>query len=162
MTGLWEGTGPGRDAGGSIPRSRWPRSDLGVALQARLAWLNPGPCRVLTPFISFLSGDEKATAGRSRREKTEGGGTSSFHLRCFVLVPLVLIYFVRVSNGLQGFLEGILRFLPKRRMPYFVDSKKKINPVHARSTYEPFHQLLCSFSSEYILRAVPEALPTLF
>ncbi|XP_056909214.1 small VCP/p97-interacting protein isoform X3 [Takifugu flavidus] len=33
----------------------------------------------------------------------------------------------------EGILEGILRFLPKRRMPYFVDSKK--NPPLCTHTH---------------------------
>lgn len=66
----------------------------------------------------------------------------------------MFICFVRVSNGLQGILEGILRFLPKRRMPYFVDSKKippcartpahRVRITHFVIAFEP----LCNLTSE--------------
>lgn len=59
-----------------------------------------------------------------------------FFFSPFLLVPVLFIGSVRVSNGLQGILEGILRFLPKRRMPYFVDSK---NPPPCART--PTHRV---------------------
>lgn len=133
----WELMGAGLGAAGSVPGRRGPGVDPGVNLQAlpaRLAQL----WSVLCPktFLSVLSGDETATVGRSRGEKTKGGGTTPmFAFSCSRIWLLwCFICFIRVSNGLQGILEGILRSLPKRRMPYFVDSKKK-NPCARTPTH---------------------------